>query len=727
MSRRILQSLPIVALATALAVTGYWLIFTAFMVYDDEGYVLWSLRSYSATGGLYVDVFSQYGPFFYVYYDALHRFLGFPFENDAGRLLTLGYWLATALAGGVLTWVLTRSRVAALAATALTFTGLVAMIREPIHPGGLITLLAMAGAATGAFALLRERTGLFAVAVGATGAALALIKINVGAFFLIAAGSWMAASTRPSRALGWLIALGCVLSPWLLMRSLWPAPWVTHYALIFACSALALAPGLMGAARAEHDVRSWRSFFIAAVGLGLVTLGLVTARGTSLAALWHGMVVAPLSHPGVYFFPVAWLPGSGVLALFSLGAALLIQRTTFPANLGTVIAGLRIATGLWFLSGAFQAENEGMTRFALSYGPSLAWLMAIPLTGSRDSGPARARLWLAWVFVWQTLHAFPVAGSQIAWGTFLWATLLVTGLAEALTFFSDKWRIWRGVGLAVVLAGGLMAAGRLAFIGREFYLQSRPLGLPGAEQLRPPADLRRQLAVLVENLRMHCNTLFSLPGLFSLNIWSDRPTPTGANVTHWFSLLSAAEQEAIIARLEADPRAGLVVHRYLLDFLRDGGFPAQGRLRAYLDASFERVLTVGFYELHLHRGRSIAPLSTVRLLPTGANGAAELELVMAPIEGRRIASVALRPLHATDATVARIEPTPGKPWQLVPLQLDGAVAGPPTLATQAFALQGISRVSIPVTVADGWSRTGDTCVILLDASGAEIAAATFAR
>lgn len=223
MSRRFLQSLPFVALASGLAVTGYWLILTAFMVYDDEGYVLWSLRSYSAGGRLYTDVFSQYGPFLYVYYDALHRFLGFPFENDAGRLLTLAYWLATALIGGVITGALTHSRVAAAAAAALTFTGLVAMIREPIHPGGLIALFAMAGAATGAFALLQGRTLLFAVAAGSTGAVLALIKINVGAFYLIAAGSWLVASCGPRRPLGWLIALGCVASPWLLMRSLWPA------------------------------------------------------------------------------------------------------------------------------------------------------------------------------------------------------------------------------------------------------------------------------------------------------------------------------------------------------------------------------------------------------------------------------------------------------------------------------------------------------------------------
>lgn len=49
------------------------------------------------------------------------------------------------------------------------------------------------------------------------------------------------------------------------------------------------------------------------------------------------------------------------------------------------------------------------------------------------------------------------------------------------------------------------------------------------------------------------------------------------------------------------------------------------------------------------------------------------------------------------------------------------------MATQAFAPAGISRITIPIGNAGEWNRTGDTCVILLDAAGAEIGAATFVR
>lgn len=725
MSRRILQSLPFVALAAGLAVTGYWLIQTAFMVYDDEGYVLWSLRMYGENGSLYERVFSQYGPLFYAYYDALRRILGLTLDHDTGRLLTLGYWLLISLTSGLLTAALARSRLAAASAAALTFVGLAAMIREPIHPGGLIAGIAMAGAALGAWALLRERPAAFALATGLAGTALALIKINVGAFFLIAAGSWLFTSTRPGRPAGWVVALGCVISPWALMQALWPASWVTHFALVFACGALALVPGIQAAARPEHGRRSWGLFLGVGLGFCAVTLLLVGLRGTRLASLWHGMVVAPLSHPGVYFFPVAWRPGSGFLALASLAACCLLQRRALSPGSVRIVALARLAAAAAFLAGSFTAEDEGLTRFALSYGPGLAWLMVLPLAGATTGGSARARLWLAWVFVWQTLHAYPVAGSQIAWGTFLWATLLACGVTEALRVLAPQRASVRAAVQVVLLAASLVAVGRLAVLGQGFYRSSEALGLRGAESLRPPQDVRHQLRALDENLRLHVDTLFSLPGLFSLNLWSERPTPTGANVTHWFSLLSEAEQQAIIARLEADRRAGLVVHRYLLDYLRDEGFSADGPLRRYLDTAFVPVVSFGYYELHLHRGRTIAPVATARFQPADRDGGASVEVVLAPPAGSSVAAIALRSLHTSGPALAEARPTAATPWRVEILQSDGTRASGPEPHTSTFGAEGILRITLPVEPASPWTRTRDTCVVLLDERGTEIAVAVF--
>ncbi|GAB1490065.1 hypothetical protein MASR2M8_25220 [Opitutaceae bacterium] len=725
MSRRILQSLPFAALAAVLAVTGYWLMFTVYMVYDDEGYVLWSLRRYSESGGLYAEVFSQYGPFFYAYYDGLHRFLGFAFTHDSGRLITLGYWLAVAGGSGGLVWLLTRSRCAAGAAGAITFAGLFTLVNEPIHPGGLTTLIAMLGAAGGARALVRGGPAAFAAVTGLAGAVLALTKINVGLFFLTAAGSWLFLSTRPARATLWLVALGCVATPWLLMRALWPAPWVAHFALIFTCGALALVPALATAARPEHTARTWRWFIGSGGVLALAVLAGVAVRGTSLAELWDGMVVAPLRHPGVYFHPTPRPAGSALIALVSLALALVVQLRPFTPGVIRGIAALRVALGLSCLVFALRAEYDGLTRFAISFGPACVWLLAVPLSDSASLPEHRARIWLAWVFIWQVLHAYPVAGTQMAWGTFLWGTLLAAGLAEAIPMLFRESNRRRTVAFVALLVLGCLPAATVFRTARKYYFTSTALSLPGANSLRPPEEFRHDLEVVVENLRLHCDSLFSAPGMFSLNLWSGLPTPTGANVTHWFSLLSVTQQQAIIDGLKGDPRAGLVVNRSLLEALRESGFLVRGPLLDYLDEAFVRVLAVGTYELHLHRGRTIAPVSTARLAPATTTDASRVEIVIGPGVRGRIAAVALKFAPSPQHTLVQREPGPEGGWTLQRLADDGTPRADATPVLTPFAVEGITLLTLQPGAMDGWHDFADKYLALLDESGAEIGAARF--
>ena len=183
-------------LLAMLALGGHWLLFTHFMVYDDEGYVLWSLHRYVAEGGLYTHVYSQYGPLFYAAYDVVHQLTGLEFTNTSARWITLGFWTVTAWLGASYAWRATRSTSASMAALALTFAALSVMSSEPIHPGGPLAFLSALGAWWGGLALLQERPVRFVFVTAVIGAAMAAIKINVGVFFLIAAASWIGWHTR---------------------------------------------------------------------------------------------------------------------------------------------------------------------------------------------------------------------------------------------------------------------------------------------------------------------------------------------------------------------------------------------------------------------------------------------------------------------------------------------------------------------------------------------------
>src|SRR5437773_918448 len=73
---------------------------TVFYDYDDEGYVLLSLKHYLDGGHLYTDTFTNYGPFYYLVQWLFFRGLHFPITHDGGRLVTLIYWLISALLAG---------------------------------------------------------------------------------------------------------------------------------------------------------------------------------------------------------------------------------------------------------------------------------------------------------------------------------------------------------------------------------------------------------------------------------------------------------------------------------------------------------------------------------------------------------------------------------------------------------------------------------------------------
>ena len=79
------------------ASTFAWLsISTSYAPYDDEGYVLVSVREFLSGGSLYDDVFTNYGPAFYAYKHLLSIFQGTP-THDLTRLTTLYTWMSAAI------------------------------------------------------------------------------------------------------------------------------------------------------------------------------------------------------------------------------------------------------------------------------------------------------------------------------------------------------------------------------------------------------------------------------------------------------------------------------------------------------------------------------------------------------------------------------------------------------------------------------------------------------
>lgn len=604
-------------ITAAFIVAAGLVMFSAFMFYDDEGYVLLSLRNFAEHGGLYRDVYTQYGPFPFVVYSVLHL-VGFPFTHTAGRLLTLAFWAGSAIAAAGLVARATRPSLAPrLWALAGVFVYLWVMANEPSHPGGLIVILVAVLAAAGHRWLDRGATDRWGTAVGIVTAALLLTKINTGVFAAFSACSWWVLHHEKAAVRRWALpvtALWGAALPYALMRPLLGTPWVQTYALVFAASAVAVMAATAAGATGRAGWGVLGRGLLAAALTAAVVAGGVLLRGTSPADLINGLLLEPLRHPVSFSLRFLWPPGIRIVATLSLAAvvAALLLRRKHGRAVDTVVAGLRIVAALALAVNLARFPSVRPDYLAFGWALPALWLFAWPLAGA-NAGAQAGRAWVTLLLLGQCLHVFPVPGSQIAWGSVLTVPLAAIGAWDAASWLArhrvPAWSARRGVALAatlVVTAFFAITTWRFAGVA-DRYREGEYLGLPGAEPIKLPDHAAARARILTLNAALHADVLFSLPGMFSFNLWTDRPTPTRANVTHWFSLLDDRRQQAIIAALEAQPGAVVIVDRAHVAFLAERNLAPKGPLYDYIGRHFEPAFALDSVEFCVRRGRTIQP------------------------------------------------------------------------------------------------------------------------
>lgn len=731
-----LETLVFGAAAAVLLVAAARVMFSAFMFYDDEGYVLYSLRNFSEHGGLYRDVYSQYGPFPFVFHH-LVQLTGIPLTHTTGRLITLGAWAGAALLGALLAGRVARSLVARLAVLAGLFAYLWVMASEPTHPGGLIVLLTTLAAVLGHHWLERDRPGAWALLAGAVTAALLLTKINVGLFLAFAAGAWLLLHHRDDRvrrAAPAVVLVVCAALPPGLMRPLLGAEWVRDFALVWAAggAAVVLAGAAARGARAGWDTLAWGALAAALTGGAVVAVTLT--RGSSVADLLDGILLAPLRQPTTFSIRYLWAPGIGAVALLSLTlAAIAAALRRRGRAVDTPIAAARILAALALAANLLRFPAASADYLTFGWLLPCLWLFAWPLAGEAER-TSQARAWVILVLLGQCLHVFPVAGSQIAWGTLLALPVAAAGAWDAAAWLARRHGTaasaprWRTAGRVALLGAAVFAV----TVGRRFqavgerYAEGEYLGLPGAEALRLPAGSSAVFRLLTQNAAAHADVLFSEPGMFSFNVWSGVPAPTRANVTHWFSLLGPERQAAIAARLRAHPRAVVILHREHVDFLRRRGLAPKGPLHDLIAQEFEPVFSIDDFEFRVHRGRRLTPFLVGELRTRAAEAG--------PAAGGENTLLTLPLLLPPAAPVARLEVStpPGAPGG--PLRLDagnarleltrlsprGEPLGPPAPAAWPLRIDGPTALAVYYN-RDGRPRPEAKATLTLrDAAGAEV-------
>ncbi len=601
-----------------LGLTGFWRMFAHFPYYDDEGYILLTVRAYLEHGGLYSNIYTQYGPGFYVLLEGVQRLSGAVMDHEFARWFTLTLWLGGAAGTGLLVSRLVRERAMAWFSGVAVFIFLHQLSEEAFHPGAVVVFLLPA--VLWAMVELLERGRLnWAVAVGSAGAAgLGLLKINVGVLFAVGCGGWFILTThhrwrRRGIPVG-EVAAG-VLFAAALMHGLLHAAWVQTFLLLYAAGLTGIAVVIRS--QRSTGFRPVAAFTLGAAGVSGLVVAAVMYRGTTAAALLEGMLLGPMRHAEAYSYAVDWRPGTLLMALAALvalaGYRWLLQQGRVAAAEHLVI-GLRLLLLVGLLAVLALLEHFRVIGVLFSYAIPWLWVWLVELSGvPRRPTESDGRALVVCALLLQTLHAYPVGGIQICWGSFLLFAVVAMAVPETGAWLEARCgaRFRPGLilsGLLVLVAGAKV--GMMAQEYRQIYWSNTALALPGTGGLRLSERETAAYRSVVANSVLQADVLFSLPGMFSFNLWSGRPTPTQRNTTLWYSLLSETEQHAIIQAMERARRPGLVVDQALLAILRGSGAEPRGPLFVYLLSNYQPAFSIHGLGFWVKKGRAIAPVET---------------------------------------------------------------------------------------------------------------------
>jgi len=597
---------------------------TGFLGYDDEGYVLISLRSFIDHGSLYENVFSQYGPFYYEVWGGLFSLFGIPVDLDSGRIVTLVVWVLASLVIGLATFRLTNSIVLGTVAQMLTFGALIVAHAEPMHPGGLISLLLALIVAVGS--LVRDRLSLVPLGLlGGLLAALVLTKINVGAFAVAAVVLLCVVSYAPLSTRAWLripVEIGFVALPIVLMASDLGEAWARGYAFHVTVAALAIVIVLrareLPQRKPEELIWIVGGFALTAAASLLAILG----AGTSPSGLFDGVIGQPLRQADAFTlaFPYAerFVPLDAV-ALATAIAYWLVARSRLAAagwwrpllSIFSILIGIEIA--LSTIGKTLPVDTFGLPGFQFDM-LAFAWV-ALAVSTPSPANTTFGRALLPPLAVMQALHAYPVAGSQVGWSTFLLIPVGLLCVANGARGLSEA---LEAPGRRVALAwGAVVAAILVVFVAnatlrrplrdyRALYDITVPLNLPGARDVRLSpewADLYRSVTA---EINKYCRAFVTLPGLNSFYFWTRQEPPTGSNATAWTTLFDDARQRRVVVGTRRIPNLCLLEHEpQALGW--SAGRPLEGPLVRYLKRGFEPITTIGDYRLLRRERPEVAP------------------------------------------------------------------------------------------------------------------------
>jgi hypothetical protein len=587
------------------AIINWPMAFGGWNFYDDEGTMLLAFRSFAERGALYSRTYANYGPFPFALWWTMFRPFGFEYRNlAAGRIIGL---LLLAFASTFIFFAL-RTRAsktwAAIGALAVAQT-LQANFSEPFHPGAIIGL-ALCVALWAQLANLGEHRRAFLL--GAIGAALCLTKVNVGAFFgaawvlshLIQHSSW--GTTARTR----LLVGAASIFPFLVIAGTQDVPTVlfalsVSVTTLFVCIALTQKRSTEQPLFEGSIVRVGLWALFGGGSVAAFSAGVVLFRGGSIQGLVDGIFLRAVRQRGVFSVPPHF--NQPRLATFLVVVAMVAtcivwQRNQNGVSRPTLRAQVLIVATLQIVSGAI---------FILLPAARVAILPALALLTLNNS-PLRLPPFVVFLTCAQVMHGYPVAESQLAWGTVLIPSCGVLLVAEGTRKLREEIRspksFMRSLLFTPIVALSLAATNVIGLplwntpAAWAAYRSSVPLDETHATFVRLPAYQVKVLRGVRDSLEKNCSVFYSLPGMGTFNALADLPIATGYNGTIWTALFDDQDQKRVLNELQKTEGLCILRSERTLRFWTSMPLPGSPLLR-YVDQFTKKVTDIDGYIVYV--------------------------------------------------------------------------------------------------------------------------------
>ena len=546
--------------------------FSTFFFYDDQGYIMLTLKHYRQGNALYDTVFSQYGPAYYIFRDWCYGQA--EVTHDLTAMVSIGHAFLCCVLGGLITYTCTRNLWVAALVVAIMPSRVVAFFNESGHPQEFQCVLVLLATLV-VVSPLQSATR--ACILGLLVGIITMVKINVGVFMLIPALLLLVGELPYGKLRSLFISIlviGFVASPFFLVRRHLFESWAFAFAFLISAS---LAPILL-LTGSDRPRPNWKPLLLFSVGFGITISAILAhelSRGTSAMGLLRGILLQPLALSGLYVgaFPIGY--SSIALATISLICFYVVwlRKCSMTMLCAACLTFCVLLCGLMLIPGA---------RFFTKYLTPFIWIVPvvrlIRLRGndsllskpSRNDSPQsdccsaepdrtlwQTRSGTGFLFVasiFLILQCYPVAGTQVSCGTILFPIVAALGLLEGYNVLNNLNFAWcsdrrRTVGMALLT---LMFVGwRIASLAilNGTYTKNSPVNLPGMKHYRLPAASVAQIQWLVHGLERF-PTFVCMPGFSSLYFWCQKEPPTTyINAGTWMTLLDDETQQKVVTNL----------------------------------------------------------------------------------------------------------------------------------------------------------------------------------